>query len=128
MSIIALAKSALHSLSRGRAAAKDRLDSTKAFNNLAKQSHGAERHGAQTGVKSTPFMPGDIFFKHIFAGDPIGVAIQLGQNATGQGSAHYVHAGLMGTTQGLVEMGGSGILMNSVAFNEDYTYDVYRCN
>ena len=111
-SIIALCRSALHSLKKDR-------------------GRPAEKHGPQAYFKrkNSPFAPGDIFLKHAFDGDPISKVIRMGQQATGQGSTHIVHAGLMGSAMGLVEMDGEGLQMNSVvAMNEDYIYDVYRCN
>ena len=130
-SIMALCRSALHSLKKDRDRAKGRHEQTIGFNKLGFETHGAEKHGSQAHFKqkNSQFAPGDIFLKHAFDGDPISKVIRKGQQATGQGSAHIVHAGLMGSTMGLVEMDKNGIQMNSVvSMNEDYTYDVYRCN
>jgi hypothetical protein len=68
--------------------------------------------------------PGDIMLKH-YDSSFLGGAIKLGQAATGQGAANFIHAGIASPNFSIIEMDGNGLQENFLA-DTHYDYDVYR--
>jgi len=68
--------------------------------------------------------PGDIMLKH-YDRSKIGTGILLGQAATGQGAANFIHAGIASSNLSIIEMDGDG-LQENVLRDAHYDYDVYR--
>lgn len=105
--------------------------SAQAKDSLEAALKSRERNGSASPVRrenikllANFLKPGDIMLKH-YDSSKIGTGILLGQAATGQGAANFIHAGIASSNLSIIEMDNHG-LQENVLKDTHYDYDVYR--